>query len=109
MTFRFKMVFQTIKSHGYRVPLLSSFGLDDLGEDGGDPVFAVAQQALGPGPPVRRQAALGLGRLNSDAVYEVLDATRFDTDFSVRQAVLVGLARLKDRRQLSAGLRRLHP
>ncbi len=46
-------------------------------------------------PSVRRQAALRLGRLYSDAAYEVLDAARFDTDFSVRQAVLVGLARME--------------
>ena len=46
-------------------------------------------------PSVRRRAALRLGRLYSDAAYEVLDAARFDTDFSVRQAVLVGLARME--------------
>jgi hypothetical protein len=46
-------------------------------------------------PSVRRQAALRLGRLYSDAAYQVLDTARFDTDFSVRQAVLVGLARME--------------
>ena len=44
-------------------------------------------------PSVRRQAALRLGRLYSEAAYQVLDAARFDSDFSVRQAVLVELIR----------------
>ncbi len=43
-----------------------------------------------------RQAALRLGRIFSEEAYQVLDAARFDTDFSVRRAVLAGLARLGD-------------
>ncbi len=46
-------------------------------------------------PSVRRQAALRLGRIFSEVAYQVLDAARFDTDFSVRRAVLAGLARLE--------------
>ncbi len=47
-------------------------------------------------PGVRRQAALRLGRIFSEAAYRVLDAARFDTDDSVRRAVLAGLARLEN-------------
>ncbi len=46
-------------------------------------------------PSVQRQAALRLGRIFSEAAYQVLDAARFDRDLSVRQAVLAGLARLE--------------
>ncbi len=49
-----------------------------------------------PEPSVRRQAALKLGRIFSEEAYQVLDAARFDSDFSVRRAVLAGLARLED-------------
>ncbi len=49
-----------------------------------------------PDPGVRRQAALSLGRIFSGAAYQVLDAARFDTDVSVRRAVLAGLARLEN-------------
>ncbi len=49
-----------------------------------------------PEPTIRRQAALSLGRIFSEEAYQVLDAARFDTDFSVRRAVLAGLARLED-------------
>ena len=48
-----------------------------------------------PEPSVRRQAAARLGQIFSEAAYRVLDAARFDTDFSVRRAVLAGLARLE--------------
>ena len=47
-------------------------------------------------PTVRRQAALRLGRIVSEEAYRSLDAARFDSDFSVRQAVMVGLARLRN-------------
>ncbi|MHA1569507.1 MAG: HEAT repeat domain-containing protein [Alphaproteobacteria bacterium] len=49
-----------------------------------------------PEPNVRRQAALRLGRIFSEEAYRSLDAARFDTDFSVRRAVMAGLARLQD-------------
>ncbi len=49
-----------------------------------------------PEPTIRRQAALSLGRIFSEEAYQVLDAARFDTDLSVRRAVLAGLARLED-------------
>ncbi len=47
-------------------------------------------------PSIRRQAALRLGRIFSEEAYQALDAARFDTDISVRRAVLAGLARLED-------------
>ena len=49
-----------------------------------------------PEPNVRRQAALRLGRIYSEEAYRSLDAARFDTDISVRRAVMAGLARLQD-------------
>jgi HEAT repeat protein len=49
-----------------------------------------------PEPNVRRQAALRLGRIFSEEAYRSLDAARFDTDFSVRRAVMAGLARLQN-------------
>ena len=47
-------------------------------------------------PSVRRQAAIKLGRIFSEEAYQVPDAARFDTDLSVRRAVLAGVARLED-------------
>jgi hypothetical protein len=49
-----------------------------------------------PEPNVRRQAALRLGRIFSEDAYRSLDAARLDTDFSVRRAVMAGLARLQN-------------
>ncbi len=49
-----------------------------------------------PDPSVRRQAALRLGRIFSEAAYQALDAAPFDNDVSVRRAVQAGLARLEN-------------
>ncbi len=49
-----------------------------------------------PDPEVRRTAARTLGRMRSEEALGALDAARFDPDFSVRRAVLAGLARLEN-------------
>jgi hypothetical protein len=72
--------------------------IQGLGKAWGHEAVEPLSEALvgDPEPSNRRQAALRLGRIFSEEAYQVLDAARFDTDFSVRQAVLAGLARLED-------------
>ncbi len=70
-------------------------GLRRIG--GEEAARAVGETLAGdPDPEVRRAAARTLGRMRSEEALGALDAARFDPDFSVRQAVLAGLARLED-------------
>jgi hypothetical protein len=70
--------------------------IQGLGETWGKAAIEPLSIALieDPEPSVRRQAALRLGQIHSEAAYQVLDAARFDRSLSVRRVVMAGLARL---------------